>query len=286
MHATHGKKTNYEFIYLDQEIAAGDVWPTNMDTSTIHEYYESTLMCDDLYSKDGPDSEICLIKMGQTKSFQTRPKQTAYVQLGCPNALLGTGECSNNQASWRCSKCKELVEYGIDILSFYCKCGQTFSEDSLKCSNCRSLVDYDMDTRSVNCRCRKSDLRNSLRCSNCKKLLKDNTGAGSFGCNCKKSDPIDLLMCLSCEMLVDEYDKEARSFKCSKCKNVVDSLRCSVCKELVTFSENTGPFYCKCGKSDLVDSLKCSKCGIVVKEGIGNRIILLQMWKYCPNRFP
>ena len=121
---------NCEFVVIDQELTKED-WPSEIKKTTINKYVNGVCVVEDLYSKVGKDLDLCLIANSKVEYRQTYPKHRAYVQLKCPTAVSGERECSHDIVNWKCSKCKELLEYGLDDKSFYCKCGKASPSESL-----------------------------------------------------------------------------------------------------------------------------------------------------------
>ena len=131
LHTTYGQdRENYKFIVVDQDVRS-DLWPGNDSKSTIHVFEDGHQTSADLYGKIGKDTEMCLITITAPTPQQRRPVQRAHVKLRCPNALSGNGQCSGNPLMWICSKCREVVEYGIETKLFHCKCGKSDPKQSV-----------------------------------------------------------------------------------------------------------------------------------------------------------
>ncbi|XP_038060059.1 uncharacterized protein LOC119731108 [Patiria miniata] len=127
---THAHEEDYKFIVVDQDLRE-DIWPSGEKKTTIYSFVDGRRTSEDLYAKKGQDSEMCLIQINRPVYQQIRPNNRAHVQLRCPNALAANGQCSGDPVTWKCSKCRELVEYGIETKLFYCKCGQSDPNESL-----------------------------------------------------------------------------------------------------------------------------------------------------------
>ncbi|XP_038059627.1 uncharacterized protein LOC119730696 [Patiria miniata] len=126
---THAHEEDYKFMVVDQDLRE-DIWPSRIKKTTIRSFVDGRRTSKDLFAKEGQDSEMCLIKVTRPVYQQTHPNNRAYVQLRCPNALAGNGQCSGEPVTWKCSRCKELVEYGIETKRFYCKCGKSDPKES------------------------------------------------------------------------------------------------------------------------------------------------------------
>ncbi|XP_038059663.1 uncharacterized protein LOC119730719 [Patiria miniata] len=127
---THAHEEDYKFIVVDQDIRE-DIWPSSINETTIYSFVDGRRTSEDLYAKEGQDSEMCLIQITKAEYKQIRPHNRAYVQIRCPNALDGNGQCSGDPVTWKCYKCKELVEYGIETKQFHCKCGESDPSNSV-----------------------------------------------------------------------------------------------------------------------------------------------------------
>ncbi|XP_038059743.1 uncharacterized protein LOC119730783 [Patiria miniata] len=121
---THAHDEDYKFIVVDQDLRE-DIWPSGEKKTTIHSFVNGAQTSVDLYAKEGEDSEMCLIKITEPVYQQMRPHNRAYVQIRCPNALGENGQCSGDPVTWKCYKCRESVEYGIEDKLFHCKCGKS-----------------------------------------------------------------------------------------------------------------------------------------------------------------
>ena len=138
--AEEERDDNCQFVVIDQELTKQE-WPSKIKKSTINKYVNyGALVVEDLYSKIGKDLDLCLLVNSKVKYCQTYPKHRAYVHLKCPNAVSGERECSFDIVNWKCSKCKEFVEYGIDDKSFYCKCGESSQTSPCFVVMTRSMV--------------------------------------------------------------------------------------------------------------------------------------------------
>ncbi|XP_038059710.1 uncharacterized protein LOC119730753 [Patiria miniata] len=129
---THAHEEDHKFIVVDQDLRE-DIWPSGEKKTTIHSFVKGSRKSEDIYTKEGRDCEMCLIclQLTSTAYKQKNPNNRTFVQLRCPNALAGNGQCLGNPVNWKCSKCKELVEYGIETKMFYCKCGESDPNKSL-----------------------------------------------------------------------------------------------------------------------------------------------------------
>ena len=130
LQTTHANDDNYKFIVVDQDLRK-DLWQAGGRKVGIHSFIDGMQVSTDLYAKEGQELEMCLIQLPNPTYQQTRPNNRAHVQLRCPNALSGNGLCTGDPVTWKCSKCKMVVEYGIDTKLLYCKCGQSNPSKSL-----------------------------------------------------------------------------------------------------------------------------------------------------------
>ncbi|XP_038059602.1 uncharacterized protein LOC119730679 [Patiria miniata] len=139
---THAHEEDYKFKVVDQDLRE-DIWPSRIKKTTIYSFVDGRRTSEDLYAKEGQDSEMCLIQITKPLYLQTRPNNRAHLQLRCPNALVGNGQCSGDPVTWKCSRCRELVEYGIETKLFYCKCGKSDPDKSFwRCNEKEHGMNY------------------------------------------------------------------------------------------------------------------------------------------------
>ena len=133
LHGTYANSNDYEFILIDEKISK-KLWILTIKVASIYKYVNGSLDCNDLYTKEGQDSEMCLIQIGDPVNHPT-PRKSAYVILPCPHAISASRRSSSDSELWRCSTCKEIVEYachlGTNAGSFHCKCGKSDPTKSL-----------------------------------------------------------------------------------------------------------------------------------------------------------
>ena len=126
-HTTAGDAL-YEFILLDQEISQR-YWPKDIKKTIIRQYKRGSCVCYDVYAKEGQDTDLCLIQFAEPQAFNIFPPNRAFAELRCPRSKSFNGSCSDEFFHWRCSKCKEFVQYGKESESasecFYCTCGKS-----------------------------------------------------------------------------------------------------------------------------------------------------------------
>ena len=137
--ATHTADDEYEFLVVNEEIAQRS-WPFDVKNTVIWEYGNGNRICTDVYKRDKAYIDFCLIEIGKNSQFQVHPKERAYVHVKCPKSPTCTDQDKDNTLTWRCSICKESVEYGIKTRMFYCKCGKSNPEDAkFLCNKCHDL---------------------------------------------------------------------------------------------------------------------------------------------------
>ncbi|XP_038059651.1 uncharacterized protein LOC119730712 [Patiria miniata] len=121
---THAHDDDFKFIVVDEDLRE-NIWPPGEKKTTIHSFVNGVRKSADLYSEEGQDSEMCLIQITRPVHRQVRPHKRAHVQLICPHALARNGPCSRDPVAWKCYRCRELFEYGMETKLFYCKCGES-----------------------------------------------------------------------------------------------------------------------------------------------------------------
>ena len=121
---THARDDDCKFIVVDKDVRK-DLWAAGMTKAAIHMFEDGKQKSSDLYGEEGQDLDMCLIKISESKEKKDPPKKWAQVKLRCPHILSGNCQRTGNPNTWICSKCKEVVEYGIDTDLFYCKCGES-----------------------------------------------------------------------------------------------------------------------------------------------------------------
>ncbi|XP_028408705.1 uncharacterized protein LOC114531265 [Dendronephthya gigantea] len=127
---TYSQKQGTIFKVIDENIRP-DLWGKRKNKEIIEEYKNGLETCDNFYEKEGKLTQMCLVKQGKPKSCVCKPIKRANVNIRCPNSVSGTGECSGDLISWKCSKCKDFIEYGLTTHKFYCQCGESKPTESL-----------------------------------------------------------------------------------------------------------------------------------------------------------
>ena len=122
LHVTYADNDGYIFYVIDPEISTQ---VTKIKKTAIHHYVNAILKSNDLYREIGHDLDMCLIQISDPAKFHIFPDKRAYVQLVCPKATMSPDTCPESNLIWKCSKCRQLVEYGIEDRKFYCKCGKS-----------------------------------------------------------------------------------------------------------------------------------------------------------------
>nr|XP_054761080.1 uncharacterized protein LOC129267390 [Lytechinus pictus] len=132
------------FIVVDQEIVSSHVWPHVVKGPAIKKYGQGTCECEDLYQEMGQPLEVCMIQMENPVPVISIPKDRTCVKLRCPNALTKAGS-SDEVPKWRCSKCRQLVEYGTTTKLFYCNCGQSDPDHArYRCNDLHHSINFVM----------------------------------------------------------------------------------------------------------------------------------------------
>ncbi|XP_054761933.2 uncharacterized protein LOC129268409 [Lytechinus pictus] len=119
-----------EFIVVDQEIVSNRIWPNKMTKPTVEKYENGVHASKDLYEDEGQYLEVSMIQVAHPETTTTTPRDRTFVKIRCPNALTGKGSCAGDPSKWRCSKCKQFVEYSTSTKLFHCKCGKSNPEHS------------------------------------------------------------------------------------------------------------------------------------------------------------
>ncbi len=139
---TYSQQQGTKFKAVDENIRP-DLWGNRQSKAVIEEYKNGCKTSDDVYEKDGEYTQMCLVKHKGTRSCNSKPSERASVKIRCPNSISGTGECSGDAITWKCDKCKEMVEYGLQSKFFYCKCGESDPQKSLfRCNESTHGIDY------------------------------------------------------------------------------------------------------------------------------------------------
>ena len=168
---TYGKNDSI-FYVIDPKISAQFC---KIDRALIHHYCRGILKSVDLYSEIGRDLDMCLIQIGEPAKVHILPDKRAYVQLKCPNTVASMGKCTGSNFFWKCSKCKQLVEYGIEDHMFYCTCGRSEPVNSrFRCDSTNHGVHF----VSYPCDELRSELSNLRAIKDINILLLGETGVG------------------------------------------------------------------------------------------------------------
>ncbi len=139
---TYSQQQATTFKVVDENIRP-DLWKDKHRKGVIEEYKNGDKICDDVYGKDGKSTQMCLVKHKETRSCNHKPSERATVKIRCPNSISGTRECSGDAITWKCAKCNEMVEYGLQTKFFYCKCGESVPSKSLfRCNESTHGIDY------------------------------------------------------------------------------------------------------------------------------------------------
>ncbi len=139
---TYSKQQATTFKVVDENIRS-DLWKDKHRKGVIEEYKNGDKICDDVFEKDGKSTQMCLVKHKETRSCNHKPSERATVKIRCPNSISGTRECSGDAITWKCAKCNEMVEYGLQTKFFYCKCGESVPSKSLfRCNESTHGIDY------------------------------------------------------------------------------------------------------------------------------------------------
>ncbi|XP_028397642.1 uncharacterized protein LOC114521398 [Dendronephthya gigantea] len=138
----YSQKQGTMFKVIDENIRP-DLWGKRKNKEIIEEYKNGLKTCDNFYEKEGKLTQMCLVKQGKPGTCNCRPIKRANVKIMCPNSVSGTKECSSGPITWHCSKCKELIEYGLTTSLFYCQCGESKPTESLfRCNESSHGVDF------------------------------------------------------------------------------------------------------------------------------------------------
>ena len=88
-----------------------------------------------LMKSEETPNKLCLAKCQPSRMQMTRtkPNKRVNLELRCPGSI--SGYCDNQDHTWICNKCEEMIEYGFDGY-FYCDCGKAPIDCySYKCTN-------------------------------------------------------------------------------------------------------------------------------------------------------
>ena len=139
---TYSQQHGKIFKVVDENIRP-DLWGNKPNKATIKEYKNGQETSNDFYEKEGKSTQMCLVKHNKTRLCRVKPSERAIVKIRCPNSIGGTGECSGVPVSWKCTKCKEPLEYGLKKLKFYCRCGESEPTQSFfRCNENVHGIDY------------------------------------------------------------------------------------------------------------------------------------------------
>jgi hypothetical protein len=139
---TYSQQQGTHFNVVDENVRP-DLWGNRQSRAVIEEYKNGKKISDDVYEKDGKSSHMCLVKHNDTRYCTTKPSERATVKIRCPNSISGTRGCLGDAITWKCSKCQEMVEYGLLSKFFYCKCGKSDPQKShFRCNESTHGIDY------------------------------------------------------------------------------------------------------------------------------------------------
>ena len=138
----HAQHDDSKFVVVDNRIRE-DLWPTMEKKTSIHKFVSGNQTSTDLYTEEGRDLEMCLIQIGTPVNRETGPSNRVDVELGCPNAMFENIQCSGDVVKWKCSKCKQPIQYGVDTKLFYCSCGESDPREALfRCNEKNHGMNY------------------------------------------------------------------------------------------------------------------------------------------------
>ena len=114
----------------------------------IFKYKNGQLVSKDALKDEGLNPDRCVIKLHVVDPKKTLPLEKAVVNVRCPNALSLRGTCSGDPVKWSCATCGEVVWYGIQTKTFFCKCGESVPAASLfRCNEVsHGVVFYEYDS--------------------------------------------------------------------------------------------------------------------------------------------
>ena len=124
LHNEYAQYDDSKFVVVDSHIRE-DLWPTMEKKTCIHKFVSGNQTSTDLYTDEGQDLEMCLIQIGSPINRETDPGNRIDVELGCPNAMSESFPCTGDVVKWKCSKCKQSIQYGVETKLFYCNCGES-----------------------------------------------------------------------------------------------------------------------------------------------------------------
>nr|XP_054753969.1 uncharacterized protein LOC129259734 [Lytechinus pictus] len=128
--SSYSDRGTCQFTVVDKEIVSISIWPDSLKETTIEKYVNGTRTSKDLYEEEGVYLSECMLQVKNPNPLFALPRKRTYVKLRCPNALCGNGKCAGDPSKWKCSTCKQYVEYGTSSRQFHCKCGKSNPEIS------------------------------------------------------------------------------------------------------------------------------------------------------------
>ena len=123
--SAHNNDKEVKLIVIDCELLP-EVTPKK---GMCIEFYENGILCcKDLVHEEGQDVEDCVVKLIVREPLKPKPNKRVPLEISCPKSFCGS--CAKGECQWICKYCKEIVEYGIDDQSLYCRCGKSSTFDA------------------------------------------------------------------------------------------------------------------------------------------------------------
>ena len=115
---------------------------------SIQFYENNSHQLGDIMKGEAQDFENCLIDMNVKERSQRKPSKRVVLQISCPKSL--NGSCAKSECQWRCSNCKETIEYGVIDKYLYCSCGRANALDAkFRCNDIKHGITFDTVDKEI-----------------------------------------------------------------------------------------------------------------------------------------
>ena len=115
---------------------------------SIQFYENNSHQLGDIMKGEAQDFENCLIEMNVKERSQRKPSKRVVLQISCPKSL--NGSCAKSECQWRCTNCKEIIEYGVIDKYLYCSCGRANALDAkFRCNDIKHGITFDTVDKEI-----------------------------------------------------------------------------------------------------------------------------------------